>query len=82
MWFNVKSPAKITKVEFKLSYINTSSLQYIYDLLTILDGVDKKVTTVNVDWYYLEEDIDMQEMGEDFRDAVELNFFFFAVEDV
>ncbi len=77
-----KSPAKSTNVEFKLSYVNTSSLQFIYDMLMLLDGVDGESSSVSVDWYFLEEDIDMQEMGEDFRDAISVEFNFFGVENV
>ncbi len=78
----VKSPAESTKIEFKLSYVNTSSLQFIYDLLMQLDGVNSKKTSISIDWYYLEEDLDMQEMGEDFRDAINVDFNFFGVENV
>lgn len=78
----IKSPAEVTNIEFKLSYVNTSSLQYIYDFLMVLDELNKNTSSVNVDWYYLDEDIDMQEMGEDFRDAVGLNFTFHEVENV
>ncbi|MFB0925057.1 MAG: DUF1987 domain-containing protein [Vicingaceae bacterium] len=84
MWIKeyVKSPTKSTNIEFKLSYVNTSSLQFIYDLLMLLDGVDGDSSKVSVNWYHLEEDVDMQEMGEDFREAINLEFNFFAVENV
>jgi hypothetical protein len=78
----VKAPAESTTLEFKLSYVNTSSLQFIYDLLMLLDGVNGDSTKVIVDWYHLEEDIDMQEMGEDFKDATNIKFNFFGVENV
>ncbi len=78
----VKSPTESTKIEFKLSYVNTSSLQFIYDLLMLLNGINGDSSKVSVDWYHLEEDIDMQEMGEDFREAINVEFNFFAVENV
>jgi hypothetical protein len=78
----VKQPAELTNIVFKLSYINTSSLQFVYDLLMLLDSIDSESSKVSVDWYYLEEDIDMQEIGEDFRDAICAEFNFFGVENV
>ncbi len=82
-WLNdyIKAPSKNIKLAFKLSYVNTSSLQFFYDLLMLLNSVNGKKTTVNVDWYYSEDDIDMQEMGEDFRDASDINFSFFPTKD-
>jgi alpha-amylase/alpha-mannosidase (GH57 family) len=77
-----KQPAKKTKIIFKLSYVNTSSLQFIYDLLMLLDAVNNDISNVSVEWYYLEEDTDMKEMGEDFKEAVNVDFSFFAVEAV
>ncbi len=78
----VKFPRESTKIEFKLSYVNTSSLQFIYDLLMLLDGLNCDSSKVSVDWFHLEEDIDMQEMGEDFREAINVEFNFFTVENV
>jgi hypothetical protein len=78
----VKSPAESTNIEFKLSYVNTSSLQFIYDLLMLLGGINGDSSKVSVDWYHLVEDVDMQEMGEDFREAINVDFNFFAVEHV
>ena len=77
-----KSPKKTSKIVFKLSYINTSSLQAIYDLLMILDGVNEKKSDIKVDWYYLEEDLDMYETGKDFDNALSFDFSFIEVESV
>ena len=78
----VKIPAENTKMVFELSYVNTSSLQYFYDLLMLLDGVNGKKTTVNIEWHYLEDDVDMQEMGQDFKDALSVDFSFIPIEDI
>ncbi len=83
VWLNdyIKNPADSTRIIFKLSYVNTSSLQFIYDLLMLLDNLSGDKSAVSVDWYYLEDDIDMQEMGEDFRDATKVKFNFFGLEN-
>ena len=74
----IKLPARYTKIVFKLSYVNTSSLQFIYSLLQKIDVMSK----CRVQWFYFEEDIDMKEMGEDFKDALSVKFSFVEVETV
>lgn len=78
----IKSPAKNTILTFKLSYVNTSSLQFIYDLLLLLDRINREKSKVMIEWYYLAEDDDMKEMGEDFKEAVNVDFTFFSVDSV
>jgi len=77
-----ETPADNTKLVFKLTYVNTSSLQFIYELLKMLESINDKTSKVSIEWYYLDEDIDMKEMGEDFKEAIDLNFSFFEVETV
>ena len=75
-------PAATTSFTFKLAYVNTSSLQALYDILFLLDDINGESSKVIVNWYYLEEDVDMQEVGEDLQEALSINFCFFAVDDV
>ena len=77
-----KNPVDTTKIIFKLTYVNTSSLQFIYDILMLLDEIHDKTSKVQVEWYYLTEDSDMKEMGEDYQEALSLDFSFFEVEVV
>ena len=83
-WLNeyVKSPCEKTKVVFKLTYVNTSSLQFLYDMLMALDEVSNGSTMVNIEWYYMADDDDMFQMGEDFKEAVSIDFSFIEVEDI
>ena len=69
-----KMPSKNTQLIFKLTYVNTSSLQYIYDLLMVLDVVHCKTSIINIIWNYTEDDIDMKEMGEDLKEALNADF--------
>ena len=78
----VKNPPKTTKIVFKLTYVNTSSLQFIYDMLILMDTINTDENNISIDWYYYDEDIDMKEMGEDFKDALGIDFHFFDVEAV
>ena len=57
-----------TKMVFKFSYLNTSSLQAIFDILILFE--DKPI---EIEWYYLSDDSDMREIGEDFKNSVNVN---------
>jgi len=83
-WLNeyIQNPVETTKLIFKLSYVNTSSLQFLYDILMILDGIHNKTSKIEVEWYYLTQDSDMKEMGEDYQEALTIDFSFFEVETV
>ncbi len=64
----LETPQSNSKMVFKLSYLNTSSLQAIYDIFVALEGSDFEVK-----WYYLSDDTDMKEIGEDFKSSVNVN---------
>lgn len=55
---------------FKLSYINTSSLQFIYELLSTIDDNIDQGLDFSIEWHYLSEDDDMRELGEDFKSSI------------
>lgn len=67
----VQHPAKKTSLVVRLSYLNTSSLQTYFELLSILkEGLPEN--SLAVEWYYLIGDDDMKEIGEDFEDALSM----------
>lgn len=78
----VKNPAPSTKITLKLSYINTSSLQILYDLFFQINEIYKKGSNVTIEWYYYSEDEDMRDVGEDFQEALDIKIKFVAVEKV
>lgn len=63
----IKNPAEETNFIFKLTYFNSSSTEYILDIMKKLDHLNKSSGKVNVQWYYSEEDEDMEQVGEDFK---------------
>ena len=62
-----KTPHFRTTFSFKLEYFNTSSSKVLLDILYILE----KISGVVVNWYYDEEDEDMEESAMDFNEVVE-----------
>jgi len=58
-------------ITFEFVYINTSSTKTVYNLLkTAIKNLDN----VSVVWGYEEDDDDIQELGEDFSETLDINF--------
>ena len=60
--------------EFNLDYFNTSSAKYILEILRVLEALHNNGTQVLVKWYYLEDDEDMYEAGNDYQMSVNVPF--------
>lgn len=66
-------PVKSTVVRVALSYFNSSSAKYVLDLLKLLDEAHASGHgKVVLEWYYDEDDLDMQEAGNDYRMLLEM----------
>jgi len=69
-----QSPNPSTDFIFKLEYFNTSSSKLILDVLYALEDIQG----IKVQWYFHEEDEDMEEAGQEFSELVEIPFEFKA----
>jgi hypothetical protein len=67
-----KSPNNETNLSFKFEYLNTESAKSILDILTVMECIDG----VKVSWYFNEEDEDMEEIGEEIAELVQIPFEF------
>ena len=67
-----EDPNPETLFTFKLEYFNTASSKLILDVLSALEDIDG----VAIDWYFHEDDEDMEEAGEEFSELVEIPFEF------
>jgi hypothetical protein len=65
-----KEPNATTSFCFKLEYFNTSSSKLILDVLSALE----EIKGMKIDWYYQEDDEDMEEAGKEFAELVEIPF--------
>jgi hypothetical protein len=61
-----------------LTYFNSSSAKFFYDILIELKRLDAAGYPVKVEWVYDEEDSDMKEAGADISILVEMEFDFTA----
>lgn len=65
-----KDPNPTTEFVFKLEYVNTASSKMVQDILTALE----KIRGTKVVWYFNDEDEDMEEMGLELAEIVEIPF--------
>lgn len=76
------SPKPNTIVDVKLEYFNTSSSKCILDLFKQLEKLNAGNTEVKVNWYFEEDDEDMEEAGEDYQAIIDLPFKMIEVEEI
>ncbi|MBX2942100.1 MAG: DUF1987 domain-containing protein [Cyclobacteriaceae bacterium] len=68
----VRTPNPETNISFKFEYLNIESSKSILDLMTVLD----KIKGATVTWYFNEDDEDMEEIGEELAELVNIPFNF------
>ncbi len=62
-------------LNFRMIYFNTSSSKAILDILDLVDDLYKsKNRDITVNWYYQEDDEDIQESGEEFAEGLSLPY--------
>ncbi len=69
-----KNPREKTIVNVQLEYFNTSSSKCILDVFKKLEAINKGKSSVQVNWYYEEDDEDMLEAGEDYESIIRVPF--------
>lgn len=74
------SPQEKTVIDIKLEYFNTSSSKCILDIFKKLEAL--RGTQVAVNWYFEEDDEDMEEAGQDYQAIINLPFNMVAVEEI
>ena len=79
----LQSPCEATTLNFKLIYLNSGSKRYILDILEIvkssLPAGQEGGSNVTINWYYEEDDEDMLEMGESYKELVDLPINFIPI---
>lgn len=66
------TPNPATSFTFKLEYFNTASSKLILDILSKLEEVEG----AKVEWFFHDDDEDMEEAGEEFSELVDVPFDF------
>lgn len=83
-WFDEysKSPNKQTIVKIKMDYFNTASSKMILELFEVIQKVHSSGNETIVEWYYQEDDEDMQDAGQDYSDLIEVPFKLISYQSV
>lgn len=68
----VKEANSSTNVDVKLEYFNTSSSKCLVEVFRRLEEIKSNGNDIEVNWFYEEDDEDMQESGEDFKEIINL----------
>ncbi len=66
----VKIPSNKTIFDIKLEYFNTSSSKCLVEIFRRLERITPSDVVIN--WFYEEDDEDMQESGEDFKEIIDI----------
>ena len=69
-----KAPNPKTEFNVKMDYFNTASSKMLLDIFEKLEKMHAGDTDVIVYWYHDEDDVDMEEAGEEYGDIVEVPF--------
>jgi hypothetical protein len=77
-----KSPNPETLLKVKMEYFNTASSKMILEIFELFKALLDAGHPVTIDWYYQEDDEDMQDAGEDYADILEVPFNFISYQPI
>jgi len=72
-------PVSATTFDVQLEYFNTSSSKCLVEIFRRLEKIGNQ--SISVNWFYEEDDEDMQESGEDFKEIIDLNINLIMLEE-
>lgn len=83
-WFDeyAKSPNSSTILKIKMDYFNTASSKMILELFEVVKKVHASGKETIIEWYYQEDDEDMQDAGQDYSDLIEMPFKLISYQSV
>lgn len=79
-WINeyANSPQPVTTLTLKLEYFNTSTTVVLLNIFKALS--EMKNTKIVINWYYETDDIEMEEVGRDYQNMLDVEFNMIPVE--
>src|SRR3989339_192795 len=73
-----KEPKAKTVLSLKMKYYNTASSKMLFSIIKRLNLLFKGGFDVEIEWHYQQDDEDMIDAGEYFRDLVDIPFKFIS----
>ena len=80
----ITEPRDHTEVNVKLEYFNTSSSKCLVEVFRRLEKIHRQennTSNVKINWYYEEDDEDMEESGEDFKEIISIPIVMIQMEE-
>ena len=79
-WLNLYKfeAQKASTLILKLEYFNTSTSVVLLNIFKLFSQIES--SELKVQWYYEEDDIEMQEVGEDYQNIVKVPFELISIE--
>ncbi|MBN2749149.1 MAG: DUF1987 domain-containing protein [Bacteroidales bacterium] len=83
-WFEnyLLNPNQQTVLKVKMDYFNTASSKMILEIFELLQELFDKGNEVAIEWYYMADDEDMEDAGQDYSDLVKIPFKFISSQTV
>jgi hypothetical protein len=72
----VANPNNKTVFKLKLDYINSASQRAIHEILSTIEKIKITGREVEVEWYFIEDDDEMRETGEEYSELINIPFIF------
>ncbi|MEM1135525.1 MAG: DUF1987 domain-containing protein [Bacteroidota bacterium] len=70
----LKEPNKGVQLKFRMDYFNTASSKCFYDIIELLNNYHQnRGGSIEIFWYYEEDDLDMLEAGQDYAEDSGVN---------
>ena len=66
------------RFQVDLSYFNSSSAKFLYDIICELNHICTAGIPLAIEWYYESEDTDMLEAGQDMASLAEIEFTYIS----
>ncbi len=66
----INQPCANTIFDVFLEHINTSTQKCLFEIFRLLEQIPSENRSIILNWYFEEQDEDMQEYGEDFKEVV------------
>ncbi|GIV42273.1 MAG: hypothetical protein KatS3mg034_1583 [Vicingaceae bacterium] len=77
----IKNPRSTTTLNIQLEYFNTSTSKALMEIFNQLSILKQKGLDIKINWYYEEDDPDMEEQGEMFGKLTKLPIEMISVKE-
>lgn len=77
-----REPAENTRVILALQYLNSSSSVVVTNMMKLMDGLIGLKSKVSIDWYYERDDVEMRDLGNDFKGIMKCPFSVHEVDEL